>query len=148
MGIIDVLINVNSHLKSAINHMADKAIAEQAITGNDLNILIKRLGRVAYFLKRKKNYEALVSFCGGIASAFERIDAISNNFEREAKSFISNIKIITSFLIDHKHTEADAREEYGGLDDIKSNLLDSLNGLAAAIKREEIPKAPVAAAAA
>ncbi|MBW2982385.1 hypothetical protein KY343_05880 [Candidatus Woesearchaeota archaeon] len=144
MGIFDAIVNVNSQLEKAINHIADKIIARQVITISDLKNLTKRLDRVAYFLTRKRNYEALKAFCGGIASAFKRIDEISKNFEQETRSFISNIKLMNSHILEN--TEAEARSKYGGFDDIKGNLLESFNGLTSAIKTEETPKALAAEA--
>jgi len=144
MGLFDTM--VNSRLKNIINSIADKIAAKQTVTKEDFDALISKLGRVSYQLRRKKDFETLKAFCGGIASAFERIDEIAATFEDKTKIPISNIKVLISDVLSKE--EEEMKEEGMGIDDIKSNIMLSLNQLSAFIKSKEIRKAVKAEAAA
>lgn len=146
MGVIDTI--ANSSLKKIINKIANKIIAKQPALPQDFDVLINRLSRIAYNLSKKEDYGSIKAFCSGIASAFTRIDEIAATFEKETKVFISNIKVMVSFIVDLRNNEEDIKAEYGGVDDVKGNLIESLNALSASIKTKEIPKIKITAKAA
>jgi len=141
MGIGDYVIN--SYAGRQISRIADKIIAKEVVTAKDLNYLIRLLGSLARYAIRKKGYGQVRAFCGGLAGfALKRADELSKIFEKETMIPINNLKKIASDMLGKSEEEVTkGKEGYGGIDDIKINIRDSLNQLAASIEKEEIPKA-------
>jgi hypothetical protein len=142
MAMVDVIIN--SRIRKSVNHIADRIVARQTVTRRDLDDLIRFLSRAAYYIMRKKDYNALRAFCGGLASALKRAGELSKIFEKETMVPINNLKKITSDVL--SKSEEKIREEGFGIGDLTGNIRDSLNQLSAAITRKEIPKAARAVA--
>jgi len=134
---------VNTQLKRKINNIADKIIAKKQITGKDIESIIRLLARMAIYITRKRTYEEVRSFGAGLAISFNRAGELEQIFEEDIMIPIKNIKKLSSELL--KKTEQKMREDYGGVEDIKANIKDILNQLAAALRKGEIPRTPLAA---
>ena len=128
----------NTQLRRKIENIIDKSIAGKPVTGKDLEDLIKLLSRMAIYINRKTTHEQVRAFGGGLAISFKRAGELNKIFEEETMIPINNIKKLASDLL--KKTEEEIRNDYGGLGDIKANIKESLNQLAASIRMEEIPK--------
>ncbi len=108
----------------------------------DLKKMIRLLGRLARKADRLKvEYSVVKSFCAGLADVFKEADNLKEASEPETKIQINNILKISSDMLTKTEEELrSGKEGYGKIGDIKINIIDILNGLAAALQQHEIPK--------
>ena len=136
MGLADYL--VKNYTRRLLIMMSAKAAIRGKITETDLNNLIRALGKFARLVMRKKGYGPLRAFCGGLAQALSKAEELSKIFDDKTMVPIRNIMRINQDILNK--TEEEVKGAYGGLGDIKINIRDSLNQLAASIRKTEIPK--------